>query len=705
MGVGEHLGAVRLHAAADHRGDVVARPLLLDQGVHGHVPALVGAEAPDLEDQLAPGEGGAQVGHQLRVGPLDPVPRDAVGDHERVHGPVPHHVLHVAGDGGDLRAEVEPAPVDAVEPHHVVGVPEQDGLVAQPFGPEAVGELAGGVGGVPLLGQDGGETAGRRRGLDQVGDDVAGELLVPVDELGLLSLVDAAPVVGREPLAPAVEREILGGRFVRGQIGVADEHQVRPEALAGQLERQLLHAHPEPAGHGVLVGSLEGEQDELQRLGRQAEKIGHGASRAWVGARTTVAYPVLSNHARFPAFVLLCLLCTPPKGWKGTKGMAIKYLLPEDRIPTSWYNVAADLPAPPPPPLHPGTLQPAGPDDLAPLFPMGLIMQEMSTERLIEIPDEVREIYKLWRPTPLIRAARWEKALGTPAKIYFKYEGVSPAGSHKPNTAVAQAWYNKQEGITKLTTETGAGQWGSRPRPRLPAVRHGMPGLHGEGLLLPEALPPQHDPAVGRGSHPQPLRHHRVRPRDPGQDPDSPGSLGIAISEAVEVAAQRDDTHYSLGSVLNHVLLHQTVIGQEALEQMELAGAYPDFVVACVGGGSNFAGIAFPFVGENIKKGKKTRIIAVEPAACPTMTKGIYAFDYGDTAKLTPLCKMDTLGHDFIPPGIHAGGLRYHGMAPMVSHCHQLGLIEARLGHADRRLLGRRVSFARSEGIIPAPES
>jgi tryptophan synthase beta chain len=386
------------------------------------------------------------------------------------------------------------------------------------------------------------------------------------------------------------------------------------------------------------------------------------------------------------------------------KGMTTKYLLAEDRIPTSWYNVAADLPTPPPPPLHPGTLRPATPDDLAPLFPLGLIMQEVSAERLIEIPEEVREIYRLWRPTPLIRARRWEKALGTPAKIYFKYEGVSPAGSHKLNTAVAQAYYNKVEGISKVTTETGAGQWGSAL-----ALACQLMGLECFVFMVKVSF------------FQKPYRRSMIRvwgaevipsPSDTtacgrailAQDPDSPGSLGVAISEAVEVAGQRDDTHYSLGSVLNHVLLHQTVIGQEALEQLEMADAYPDFVVGCVGGGSNFAGTALPFVGENIKKGKKTRCIAVEPAACPSMTKGVYAFDYGDTAKLTPLIKMDTLGHDFIPPGIHAGGLRYHGMAPMLSHAYHLGLVEAQsVMQTDAFSAG--VSFCRSEGIIPAPEA
>ena len=384
--------------------------------------------------------------------------------------------------------------------------------------------------------------------------------------------------------------------------------------------------------------------------------------------------------------------------------MAIKFLLPEDRIPTAWYNVAADLPTPPPPPLHPGTLAPAGPADLAPLFPMALIMQEMSSDRLIDIPDEVREIYRLWRPTPLIRAARWEKTLGTPAKIYFKYEGASPAGSHKPNTAVAQAYYNKQEGISKLTTETGAGQWGSALS--LACQLFGM-----ECLVY----------MVKVSYFQKPYRRSMMRvwgadvipsPSDTtasgrailAEDPDSPGSLGIAISEAVEVAAGRDDTHYSLGSVLNHVLLHQTVIGLEALEQMELAGAYPDAVIACAGGGSNFAGIAFPFMGQNLKKGKKTRLIAVEPSACPSLTKGVYAYDYGDTAKLTPLVKMDTLGHDFVPAGIHAGGLRYHGMGPMVSHAYHLGLMEAQTV-TQTEAFAAAVSFARSEGVIAAPES
>jgi tryptophan synthase beta chain len=386
------------------------------------------------------------------------------------------------------------------------------------------------------------------------------------------------------------------------------------------------------------------------------------------------------------------------------KRMPSKYLLPEDQMPTKWYNLAPDLPSPPPPPLHPGTLQPAGPADLAPLFPVALLMQEMSMDSYIEIPEEVQAILKLWRPTPLFRAARWEKALGTPAHIYFKYEGVSPAGSHKPNTAVPQAYYNKMEGCTKLTTETGAGQWGSALS--MATCMFGM-----ECLVY----------MVGVSYRQKPYRRSMMQlwngtcissPSDTTNagramlavDPDSPGSLGLAISEAVEVAVSRDDTHYALGSVLNHVMLHQTIIGQECLIQMENAGEYPDVVIGCVGGGSNFAGIAFPFVGEKVKKGLKTQIIAVEPTACPTMTKGIYAYDFGDVAKMTPLLKMHTLGSQFIPPGIHAGGLRYHGMAPLVSAAYEQGLIDARAVH-QTEVFASGVGFSRSEGIIPAPES
>ena len=384
--------------------------------------------------------------------------------------------------------------------------------------------------------------------------------------------------------------------------------------------------------------------------------------------------------------------------------MATKYLLPEDRLPTAWYNIVPDLPEPPAPPLNPATGQPAGPEDLAAIFPMDLIMQEVSAEPRIDIPEEIQEIYKLWRPTPMLRAYRWEKALGTPAKIFYKYEGVSPAGSHKPNTSVPQAWYNKKAGINKLSTETGAGQWGS-------ALALATQFFDMECLVY----------MVKVSYHQKPYRRSMIHlwgaevipsPSDTtasgrailAGDPESPGSLGIAISEAVEIAATRDDTNYSLGSVLNHVLLHQTVIGQECLAQMELADAYPDVVIACVGGGSNFAGIAFPFIGEKVKHGKDVRIIASEPAACPTLTRGIYAFDYGDTAKLTPIVKMHTLGHDFVPPGIHAGGLRYHGMSPLVSLAKEHGLIEAE-ALPQTECFEAAVQFARTEGIIPAPES
>ena len=384
--------------------------------------------------------------------------------------------------------------------------------------------------------------------------------------------------------------------------------------------------------------------------------------------------------------------------------MATKYLLSEDRMPTSWYNLNADFPVPLPPPLHPGTLQPAGPDDLAPLFPMALIMQEMSPDRYIEIPEEVQDIYKLWRPTPLYRAHRWEKALDTPAKIYFKYEGVSPAGSHKPNTSVPQAYYNKKEGINKLTTETGAGQWGSALS--LACQLFGM-----ELLVYMVKISYQQKPYRRSMIHtwgaeviPSPSDTTNAGRAFLAADPDSTGSLGMAISEAVEVAAMNDDTHYSLGSVLNHVMHHQTVIGQEAMEQIADAGDYPDIIIACAGGGSNFAGISFPFLGANIREGKKSRIIAVEPAACPSLTKGIYAYDFGDVAKLTPLLKMHTLGHDFVPAGIHAGGLRYHAMAPMVSHALNLGLIEAE-AYTQNACFQAAVQFARTEGIIPAPES
>ncbi|MBC8258036.1 MAG: TrpB-like pyridoxal phosphate-dependent enzyme [SAR324 cluster bacterium] len=382
----------------------------------------------------------------------------------------------------------------------------------------------------------------------------------------------------------------------------------------------------------------------------------------------------------------------------------IKYLLPESDIPKDWYNIVADLPEPPPPVLHPGTHEPVGPDDLAPLFPMALIMQEVSAERYLEIPGPVRDIYKQWRPSPLFRARRLEKALDTPAKIYYKYEGVSPAGSHKPNTAVAQAFYNAEEGIKKITTETGAGQWGSSM-----AFAGAFFDLEVQVFMVKVSY--QQKPyrralmeSYGASCIASPSDTTQSGRAILEQDPNSPGSLGIAISEAVELAAQRDDTKYSLGSVLNHVLVHQSIIGQEALKQMEMAGDYPDVVVGCAGGGSNFAGIAFPFIGEQLRGGQSIRAVAVEPAACPSLTRGQYAYDFGDTGNLTPLTKMHTLGSSFMPPGFHAGGLRYHGMAPMVSHTKELGLLEA-VAYHQTPCFEAAVTFARSEGIIPAPES
>jgi tryptophan synthase beta chain len=382
----------------------------------------------------------------------------------------------------------------------------------------------------------------------------------------------------------------------------------------------------------------------------------------------------------------------------------VKYLLDETKLPTRWYNLAADLPSPPPPPLHPGTLQPLGPDDLAPLFPMSLIAQEVSTEREIDIPEPVRDVYRQWRPTPLFRARRLEQALQTPARIYYKYEGVSPAGSHKPNTSVAQAFYNREAGIRKIATETGAGQWGSslafagalfgldiqvfmvRVSYNQKPYRRALMETYGARCIAS----PSSETEYGRGVL--------------ARDPDCNGSLGMAISEAVEVAATRDDTNYALGSVLNHVLLHQTVIGQEALAQLDMADDYPDVIVGATGGGSNFAGITFPFIGASLRGGPSVRIVAVEPAACPSLTRGTYAYDFGDTAHLTPLTKMHTLGSSFMPPGFHAGGLRYHGMAPMVSHLKELGLIEAR-ALLQRDCFDAGVQFARAEGILPAPEA
>ena len=382
----------------------------------------------------------------------------------------------------------------------------------------------------------------------------------------------------------------------------------------------------------------------------------------------------------------------------------VKYPLDESRMPKYWYNLVADLPTPPPPVLHPGTLQPISPDDLAPLFPTSLIMQEVSTEREIEIPEPVRDIYRQWRPSPLYRARRLEKALDTPARIYYKYEGVSPAGSHKPNTAVAQAFYNKEAGVKRIATETGAGQWGSSL-----AFAGVLFDIEVEVFMVRVSY--QQKPyrralmeTWGATCTPSPSERTAAGRAILTKRPDHPGSLGIAISEAVEIAAQRDDTKYALGSVLNHVLLHQTVVGLEAMAQLEMADDYPDVVVGCTGGGSNFAGIAFPFLGAQLRGGKKVRIVAIEPAACPSLTRGKYAYDFGDTAHLTPLTKMHTLGSTFTPPGFHAGGLRYHGMAPLVSHVRQLDLIEARAYH-QLSCFEAGVLFARVEGVLPAPEA
>jgi len=378
----------------------------------------------------------------------------------------------------------------------------------------------------------------------------------------------------------------------------------------------------------------------------------------------------------------------------------VKFLLTERDIPTHWINLLPDLPGEPLPPLNPATKEPAGPGDLTPIFPMGLIQQEVSPEPEVEIPEEVREVYKLWRPTPLYRARRFERALDTPARIYYKYEGISPAGSHKPNTAVAQAYENAKAGLRKLCTETGAGQWGSAL-----AFACQQFGLECEVFM------------VGSSYDQKPYRRsmmetwgasvHRspsdVTEAGRSQASHPTGSLGIAISEAVEIAAQDEGTNYSLGSVLNHVLLHQTVIGQEAIAQLEQAGDEPDVVIGCVGGGSNFAGIAYPFVRRVLRDGARTRFLAAEPAACPTLTRGVYRYDFGDTVGMTPLMPMFTLGHDFVPPPVHAGGLRYHGDAPSLCGLVKAGLVEAR-AYKQNETFEAAVRFARTEGIIPAPE-
>ena len=383
---------------------------------------------------------------------------------------------------------------------------------------------------------------------------------------------------------------------------------------------------------------------------------------------------------------------------------SVKFILDEDEIPKSWYNIVSDLPEPPAPVIHPGTGQPVGPDDLAPLFTMAAIMQEVSAERQIDIPEPVRDIYRQWRPSPLHRAYRLEAALDTPARIYYKYEGVSPAGSHKPNTAVAQAFYCREEGVKRISTETGAGQWGSSL-----ALAGSFFGLEIEVFMVRVSFDQKpyrraFMETFGATCHPSPSNLTEVGKKILAENPDSSGSLGIAISEAVEVAAQRDDTKYALGSVLNHVLLHQTVVGQEAIRQMELADDYPDVIVGCTGGGSNFAGLSFPFIGRKLRGEQDVRVVAVEPANCPSLTKGKYAYDFGDTGQMTPLVKMHTLGSSFVPPSSHAGGLRYHGMAPLVSQLVDLGQVEP-TAYSQTECFEAGVTFAKAEGILPAPEA
>lgn len=381
-----------------------------------------------------------------------------------------------------------------------------------------------------------------------------------------------------------------------------------------------------------------------------------------------------------------------------------KFLLDEEELPTAWFNVIPSMPNPPGPPLHPGTREPVTPDLLAPLFPMALIQQEVATDEWIDIPGEVLDVYRMYRPTPLIRARRLEKQLGTPARIYYKYEGVSPAGSHKPNTAIAQAFYNKAEGVKRLSTETGAGQWGSALAMscmffdlecQVYMVRTSYQQKPGRRVMME---------TWGARVTPSPSTETEAGKKILAGSPDSPGSLGIAISEAIEDAAKREDTKYSLGSVLNHVLLHQTVVGLEAKAQFEKAGDFPDLIIGCVGGGSNYAGLAYPFIPAKVKKGRDVRFLAAEPTACPTLTKGNFEYDFGDTAETTPLLEMFTLGHDFVPPPIHAGGLRYHGDAPSLCRLVKDGVIDA-IAYPQSKVFEAGVQFARAEGIIPAPES
>ena len=383
--------------------------------------------------------------------------------------------------------------------------------------------------------------------------------------------------------------------------------------------------------------------------------------------------------------------------------MATKIILPEADLPTHWYNIVPDLPSPPPPVLHPGTHEPVGPDDLAPLFPVDLILQEVSTDSFIEIPEEIREVYRLWRPSPLYRAHGLEKLIGGPARIYYKYEGVSPVGSHKPNTAVAQAYYNAKAGVGRISTETGAGQWGSAL-----AFACAVFGIECEVYMVRASYDqkPYRRAMIetyGATIYPSPSDRTQYGRKVLEATPDTPGSLGIAISEAVEVAATNEDVKYSLGSVLNHVLLHQTVVGEEAIKQMAMVDETPDVIIGCTGGGSNFAGLVLPFIREKMAGKIDPVVRAVEPAAAPSLTRGSYQFDFGDTGQMTPLVKMHTLGHPFVPEPIHAGGLRYHGMAPLVSHLQELGLIESVALH-QTETFEKAVQFSRVEGIIPGPE-
>ncbi len=382
----------------------------------------------------------------------------------------------------------------------------------------------------------------------------------------------------------------------------------------------------------------------------------------------------------------------------------LQFLLRAEEMPTHWYNLLPDFPEPLPPPLHPGTKQPVNLEDMTAIFPENLVMQEMSPERHIEIPQEVRDVYALYRPTPLLRAVRLEKALQTPAHIYYKYEGVSPAGSHKPNTAIPQAYYNKLAGTKRLATETGAGQWGSSL-----SMACSVFGLECNIYMVKVSF--HQKPyrkllmqTYGATVHASPSMETEFGRKVLAEDPNSNGSLGIAISEAIEDTVKHPGTKYALGSVLNHVCLHQSVIGEETIKQMAMAGESPDVIFGCAGGGSNFAGIAFPFVREKLAGRSQCRIVGVEPASCPSLTKGELRYDFGDTAETTPLMMMYTLGHQFMPPSIHAGGLRYHGMAPMVSHCKKLGLIDA-IAVPQSKVFAAGVLFARSEGLVPAPES